>query len=344
MRPFDYVRAETVDEAVAAVAAAPHAMFLGGGTNLVDHLRLGIAGPDLLVDVSRLPLAVVEDLPDGGLRIGAAVRNSDLAADERVRRRYPALSRALLSGASGQLRNLATTAGNLLQRTRCVYFQDVTTACNKREPGSGCSALEGYQRYHAIFGASADCVAVHPSDMAVAMLCLDATVRVHSRVGDRSIPLAELHRLPGDEPDRDNVLRHGELITAVDLPPSRPTARSTYRKVRDRASFAFALVSVAASVDLDGDNTINDVRIACGGVAHKPWRAHRAEDLLHGATASAEGFRQAADAELEAAKPLEGNAFKVPMLRNTMVRVLLDLTEDVGPRDIPSADHHEGDR
>ncbi|HET7303444.1 MAG TPA: xanthine dehydrogenase family protein subunit M [Segeticoccus sp.] len=327
MKPFDYSPAAEVEEAVATVAAAPRAAFLGGGTNLVDHMRIGVAEPDLLVDVSRLPLDRVEDLPDGGLRIGAAVRNSDLAADERVRTRYPALSRALLSGASGQLRNLATTGGNLLQRTRCVYFQDVTTPCNKRQPGSGCSALEGYQRYHAIFGASEHCVAVHPSDMAAGMLALDAVVRVHGPAGQRSIPLEELHRLPGDAPERDTVLEHGELITAVDLPATPFAARSTYRKVRDRASFAFALVSVAAALDLRDDGTIADLRIACGGVAHSPWRAHRAEQVLRGEHVGDDAFRDAAEAELTQAEPLRGNEFKVPMLRNTMLRVLRDLTE-----------------
>lgn len=335
MKPFDYVRADDVDTAIATVAEAPHATFLGGGTNLVDHLHLGITAPELLVDVSRLPLDGIEELPDGGLRIGAAVRNSDLAADERVRRRYPVLSRALLSGASGQLRNLATTAGNLLQRTRCVYFQDVTTPCNKREPGSGCSALEGYQRQQAIFGASPHCVAVHPSDMAVAMSCLDATVRVQGPYGERGIALDDFHRLPGDEPQHDTVLQHGELITAVDLPASAVAARSTYRKVRDRASFAFALVSVAAALDLGEDGTVHDVRIACGGVAHKPWRARRAEEALRGATVGDDAFRAAADAELVQANPLEGNAFKVPMLHNTMVAVLRELA--TGSRYAPAS-------
>lgn len=325
MKPFDYARADDVDTAIATVAEAPRATFLGGGTNLVDHLHLGITAPELLVDVSRLPLDAIEELPDGGLRVGAAVRNSDLAADERVRRRFPVLSRALLSGASGQLRNLATTAGNLLQRTRCVYFQDVTTPCNKREPGSGCSALEGYQRQQAIFGASPHCIAVHPSDMAVGMLCLDATVLVQGPDGERTIALDDFHRLPGDAPQQDTVLQHGELVTAVDLPATGFAARSTYRKVRDRASFAFALVSVAAALDLREDGTIEDVRIACGGVAHKPWRARRAEDVLRGARAGEDTFRAAADAALQEADPLEGNAFKVPMLHNTMVRTLKDL-------------------
>jgi xanthine dehydrogenase YagS FAD-binding subunit len=329
MRPFDYTRAGSVDEAVQAVADAPGATYLGGGTNLVDHLRLGVAQPERLIDVSRLPLDAIEELPDGGLRIGAAVRNSDLAADQRIRTRYPVLSRALLSGASGQLRNLATTAGNLLQRTRCVYFQDVTTPCNKRQPGTGCSALQGYQRYQAIFGASEHCVAVHPSDMAVGMLCLDATVQVQGAGGPRSIPLEQLHRLPGDEPERDTVLEHGDLITAVDLPATPFAARSDYRKVRDRASFAFALVSVAAALDLRDDGTITDLRIACGGVAHTPWRAHRAEDVLRGERVGEEVFRAAAEAELADAKPLPGNTFKVRMLRGTLVRVLHDLTRDM---------------
>src|SRR6185295_11610497 len=264
-----------VSGAVAMLAAAPHGAFLAGGTNLVDLMRLGVATPDLLVDVRRLTSDRIEELPGGGLRIGAAVTNSDLAADRTIRRRYPVLSQALLSGASGQLRNLATVGGNLLQRTRCVYFQDLTTPCNKREPGSGCSAREGYQRDAAIFGASPACVATHPSDMAVALSALDAVVRVQGPDGERAIPLAELHRLPGEEPERDTVLGHGELITAVELPPLA-FAKSRYRKVRDRASYAFALVSVAAALDLAG-GIVRDVRLALGGVAHKPWRATTAE-------------------------------------------------------------------
>jgi xanthine dehydrogenase YagS FAD-binding subunit len=322
--PFDYHRADDADDAVATVIDHPGAVFLGGGTNLVDHLKLGIAHTDLLVDVSRLPLDQVEEL-DGGLRIGASVRNSDLAAHPLVRQRYPVLSRALLAGASGQLRNAATTAGNLVQRTRCPYFQDVTTPCNKREPGSGCSALGGYTRDHAILGASEHCVAVHPSDMAVAMVALDAVVVVLGADGERRVPLVEFHRLPGDTPDRDTVLSHGELITAVELPPLPFAAHSTYRKVRDRASYAFALVSVAAALDL-ADGTIRDVRLAFGGVAHKPWRATRAEAVLRGRPAREEVFREAADAELADARPLEGNAFKLPMIRNTVALVLRGLS------------------
>jgi xanthine dehydrogenase YagS FAD-binding subunit len=327
MRPFEYKRASDAADAVASVAGRPRAAFLGGGTNLVDHMKLGVASPDVLVDVTRLPFDTVESLPGGGVRIGAAVRNSDLAAEAVIRERYPVLSEALLAGASGQLRNLATTAGNLLQRTRCVYFQDVTTPCNKREPGSGCSALHGYTRYHAILGASEHCVAVHPSDMAVALTALDALVQVQGPDGERSIPVADLHRLPGDAPDRDTVLEHGELITAVDLPELPMAAHSHYRKVRDRASYAFALVSVAAALDME-DGTVLDARVALGGVAPKPWRATRAEGVLRGAPAVEETFRRAAEAELAGARPLRDNAFKVPMARNTLVAVLRDLVQE----------------
>jgi xanthine dehydrogenase YagS FAD-binding subunit len=328
--PFDYRRADDAEEAVAAVAARPDAAFLGGGTNLVDHMRLGVAEPALLVDVTRLPMTRVEETPGGGLRIGAGVRNSDLAAHPLVRTRYPALSRALLAGASGQLRNTATTGGNLLQRTRCPYFQDVTTPCNKREPGTGCSARGGHTRDAAVLGASAHCVAVHPSDMAVALLALDTVVHTLGPTGARTVPLERLHRLPGDAPERDTVLEHGELITAVELPASRTARCSAYRKVRDRASYAFALVSVAAALDVgrepDGTGTVRDVRLALGGVAHRPWRARRAEEVLRGGPATDERFRAAAEAELARAEPLEGNAFKVPMARNTLVAVLRTLT------------------
>lgn len=325
MNPFSYERAADAASAVAAVSGHPAAMFLGGGTNLVDHMRLGVAHPDLLVDITRLPLDHVEELPGGGVRIGANVRNSDLAANRLIRARYPALSQALLAGASGQLRNLATTGGNLLQRTRCVYFQDVTTPCNKREPGSGCSAIGGHTRYHAILGASDHCIAVHPSDMAVAMAALDATVIVMGRSGERRIPMTEFHRLPGDAPEKDTVLAHGELITAVELPELSFATCSAYRKVRDRASYAFALVSVAAALDI-ADGVVRDSRIALGGVAHKPWRAVQAEAALRGQTATPENFRRAAEAELAAARVQNGNAYKVPMVRNTLVAVLRDLS------------------
>lgn len=351
MKPFDYERADAPDVAVAAVAERTGARFLAGGTNLIDHLKLGVAEPDLLVDIGRLDLAEIENLENGGLRIGAMVRNSDLAADPRVRQHYPMLSRALLSGASGQLRNAATTGGNLLQRTRCVYFQDTTTPCNKREPGSGCSAIGGYTRYHAILGASEDCIATHPSDMAVALTALDATVIVLGADGRKRIPMGELHRLPGSQPHRDTVLEHGDLITAVDLPApaihGATPAVSTYRKIRDRASYAFALVSVAAELDLDSSGpspTIDSARIALGGVAHAPWRARRAEEVLTGAPATREVFRRAAAAELEAARPVRGNEFKVPMARGALVTVLAELAglppeqpEDQRP-DGPAAD------
>src|ERR1700694_237587 len=327
MNPFRYERASDASAAVAMLAQAPSAAFLGGGTNLVALMKLGVAQPDLLIDVAHLPYDRIELLPNGGIRIGAAVRNSDLAADRTIRRRYPVLAQALLAGASGQLRNLATTGGNLLQRTRCVYFQDVSKPCNKREPGSGCPARAGYHRNLAILGASEACLATHPSDMAVAMVALDAVVRVLGPNGERTIPLVNFHRLPGDEPQRDTLLDHGDLITAVDLPPLAFGARSHYRKVRDRASYAFALVSVAAAIDV-ADNTIRDVRIAFGGVAHVPWRATKAESVLRGAPVTEEVFRQAADAELADAQPLRDNAFKVPLARNTLVRTLLDLTQE----------------
>jgi xanthine dehydrogenase YagS FAD-binding subunit len=327
MKPFRYERASDAPTALAMLAQAPSAAFLGGGTNLVDLMKLGVAKPDLLVDVAHLPYDRIELLPDGGIRIGAAVRNSDLAADRTIRSRYPMLAQALLAGASGQLRNLATTGGNLLQRTRCVYFQDVSKPCNKREPGSGCPAREGYHRNLAILGASEACIATHPSDMAVAMVALDAVVRVLGPNGERTIPLISFHRLPGDEPQRDTVLEHGELITAVDLPPLSFATHSHYRKVRDRASYAFALVSIAAAIDV-ADGMVRDARIAFGGVAHVPWRATKAEAVLRGASATEEVFRQAADAELASAQPLRDNAFKVPLARNILVRTLLDLTQE----------------
>jgi len=325
MNPFRYERASDASAAVALVAPARDSAFLAGGTNLVDLMKLGVARPDTLVDITRLPYDRIEPLPDGGVRIGALARNSDLAANGAIRARYPLLAQALLAGASGQLRNLATTGGNLLQRTRCPYFQDIAKPCNKREPGSGCSARDGYQRNMAIFGASEACVATHPSDMAVALVALDASVLVLGPDGERSISLVDFHRLPGDEPERDTVLHHGELITAVDLPPLPFAARSRYRKVRDRASYAFALVSVAAALDVR-NSVVRDARIAFGGVAHKPWRATKAERALRDAPATEATFRHAADAELADAQPLPGNAFKVALARNILVRTLLDLT------------------
>jgi xanthine dehydrogenase YagS FAD-binding subunit len=327
MRPYSYVLARDVGGAVAALAEAPEGAFLAGGTNLVDLMKLEVMAPDVVVDVRRLTSESVEELPDSGVRIGAAVTNSELAADRTIRSRYPMLSQALLSGASGQLRNLATTGGNLLQRTRCVYFYDTTTPCNKREPGSGCSAIEGHNKNHAILGASEHCVATHPSDMAVAMAALDAFVLVQGRDGERRIPIEELHRLPGDEPQRDTTLEHGELITAVDLPPLPFASNSKYRKVRERASYAFALVSVAAALEVE-EGTVRDVRLALGGVAHKPWRATKAEEALRGEPANEANFRAAADIELEDAEPLRDNAFKVPLARNIITRTLLELSEE----------------
>jgi xanthine dehydrogenase YagS FAD-binding subunit len=327
MIPFRYHRATSVADAVASVAERPDAVYLAGGTNLVDHMKLGIAEPGLLVDVGHLlPLTEIEQLPGGALRIGADVRNSDLAAHPLVRSHYPVLARALLSGASGQLRNLATTAGNLLQRTRCVYFQDVTTPCNKRVPGSGCSAIGGYVRYHAILGASEHCVAVHPSDMAVAMTALDARVVYVDPDGEHRMPLNDFHRLPGDEPDRDTNLPKGALVTAVEIPAPPTGARSTYRKVRDRASYAFALTSVAAELVSDGGR-ITSARVALGGVAHRPWRARRAESTLVGAWETGDTFEKAAAIELEIATPLAGNEFKVELTRQAIVATLRSLAE-----------------
>ncbi|GLZ51557.1 xanthine dehydrogenase family protein subunit M [Actinomycetospora sp. NBRC 106378] len=330
MKPFTYARPSEASEAVAALAADPDARFLAGGTNLLDHLKLGVVEPSQLVDVNRVTSTAIEDLPDGGLRIGAGVPNSDLAADPRVRERYPAVAAAILAGASGQLRNMASTGGNLLQRTRCVYFADPTTPCTKRDLSQGCSAREGWARYHAILGTAADgCIATHPSDLAVALVAVDAQVQVLGPDGARTIPIGELHRLPGDDPTRDTVLAHGDLITAVDLPAPTPAVRnSTYRKVRDRASYAFALVSAAVALEVR-DGTVADVRIALGGVAHKPWRATVAEAALRGRPATDDEFRAAIAAELDAAEPvrspLGGNTFKLPLVTGTVVSTLRGL-------------------
>jgi xanthine dehydrogenase YagS FAD-binding subunit len=323
MRPFAYVKPAGVEEALQAVATGSGAKFLGGGTNLVDLMREGIERPDTVVDVTALPLDEVDELPGGGLRVGALVRNSALAADRRVRDRYPVLSQAILAGASAQLRNMATVGGNLLQRTRCPYFYDQAAACNKREPGGGCDALGGFNRSHAILGVSESCIATHPSDMCVALAALDAVVEVRSVRGTRRIPLSDFHRLPGDTPHVETALAADELITAVEVPPI--AARSRYRKVRDRASYAFALVSVAAAVEVQ-DGTVTGIRLALGGVAPKPWRAHEAERLLLGGPATEEAFRRAADAELAPATVRPGNAFKSGLARATIVATLRELT------------------
>jgi xanthine dehydrogenase YagS FAD-binding subunit len=322
--PFRYERASDTASAVAVIDASPGAKFLAGGTNLVDLMRLGVERPDVLVDVTRLAGGTIDDTDEGGLRIGAAVRNSDLAVDLRVRTRYPMLAEALLSGASGQLRNLATTGGNLLQRTRCAYFQDVTKPCNKREPGSGCPARDGDHRNLAVIGHSQHCVATHPSDMAIALAALDATVHVVGPAGERTIALVDLHRLPEDTPERDTTLERGELIVAVEVPALAFGAHSRYRKVRERASFSFALVSVAAALDV-ADGAVRDVRIAFGGLAHKPWRAYAAEEALRGQPADEASFASAADAELAQARPLRDNAYKIPLAKATLVQTLLEL-------------------
>lgn len=325
MRPFRYERPGDADAAVATLAASPEASYLGGGTNLVDLMRLGVAEPNLLVDVAAVAGDEITETEAGGILVGAGVKNSALAVDPRVRERYPVLSQALLNGASGQLRNLATVGGNLLQRTRCVYFQDVTRPCNKRAPGSGCPARQGDHYNLAILGHSEHCVATHPSDMAVALAALDATVHVRGTQGARSIPLLDFHRLPEDQPERDTVLEHGELITGVELPPLEAARRSRYRKARERRSFSFALVSVAAVLALDGDNNVSEVRIALGGVAHKPWRARRAEAVLQGTGLDEQTAARAAETELEQASPLRDNAYKVPLARNLIVSTLLEL-------------------
>lgn len=330
MKPFTYTRAADAVDAVSTVTADPDARFLAGGSNLVDHLKLGIATPQTLVDVRHLPLNAIEDLPDGGLRVGANVLNSDLASHRRVRAEWPVVARALLSGASAQLRHQATTGGNLMQRTRCVYFQDRTTPCNKREPGSGCSALEGYDRYNAVLGATPSCVAVHPSDFAVALAAVDGVVVTLRVDGERRTPAESLHRLPGDDPSRDTELDHGELVTGVELSPRAAARRSTYVKVRDRASYAFALVSVAAGLELDEDGVVRDVRLVWGGVAHKPWRATTAEELLRGRPLTDDAVRAAADEELGGARTTAGTAYKPAMVRNATSLAFHRLTGALG--------------
>jgi xanthine dehydrogenase YagS FAD-binding subunit len=321
MTPFAYHRARSVDDAV-LLGESTGAHFLGGGTNLIDLAKGGVVQPLLLVDVSRLPLAEVTPLPDGGLRLGAMLRNSDAANHALVRARYPLLSQALVAGASPQLRNMATVGGNLLQRTRCHYFYDTAFAhCNKRAPGSGCDAIEGINRNHAILGASAACIATHPSDMCVALAALRASVRVRGPRGERSIAMADFHRLPGDAPQRDTLLAPGELVLGVDLPPNGFAARSHYLKIRDRASYAFALVSVAAALDVR-DGVVRDAAIALGGVAHKPWRRAEAEARLVGHASGDEAFGDAADLLLQGARPASQNGFKVTLARRAIVRAL----------------------
>lgn len=323
MTPFRFARAADTADAL-RLAAGPASAYLGGGTNLVDLMRETVATPGALVDVTGLS-NTVSPTESGGLLIGAALRNTALAEHPAIRARYPVLSRAILAGASAQIRNMATVGGNLLQRTRCAYFYDAEGArCNKRAPGSGCDALEGFSRYHAILGASPACVATQPSDMCVALAALGAIVHVQGAGGARTLPFTELHRLPGDTPEIDTVLAPGDLITAIELPPLPFATNSAYRKVRDRASYAFALVSVAAALEVE-DGRVRDVRIAFGGVAHKPWRALTAEAALRGGPADGPAFHAAAAAELADAQPLRDNGFKIELVKRTLVAVLGDL-------------------
>jgi xanthine dehydrogenase YagS FAD-binding subunit len=321
MNPFHYVQSTEVDASMQQVAHAPEATFLAGGTNLLDLMKLGVEKPAVLVDVRKLPLAQIEVLPEGGVRVGALARNSDVAQHEIIRLRYPLLSQALLAGASGQLRNMATVGGNIMQRTRCSYFRDTATACNKREPGTGCSALEGIHRSHAVLGTSEACIATHPSDMCVALAALGASVRVKGAKGERSVPFTDFHLLPGTTPQRETVLEHGELILSVDLPPLEAARRSLYLKARDRASYAFALASVAAVLEGEGGR-IKTARLALGGVGTKPWRAQAAEEKLVGQAPSPELFQAAAKAALEGARPRAMNGFKVELAQRLVVRAL----------------------
>ncbi len=328
MRPFRYVRASDPNAAARAVAANPRAKFLAGGTNLLDLMKEDVERPDELVDLTRLKLNEIKPLSEikpanGGVSIGALATNTETANHPLIRQGYPLLTMAIVAGASAQLRNMATNGGNLLQRTRCQYFYDTAMPCNKREPGTGCGAREGLNRMHAIFGWSEKCVATYPGDMANALYALDAVVRVRGAGGrERTIPVSDFHRLPGDTPEKDNNLQHGELITAIELPGSSFAKNSYYLKVRDRASYAFALVAVAAALELDG-GTIRQARVVLGGVAHKPWRSREAEAALAGKPASEESFRRAAEAALQDAKPLEHNAFKVELGKKAIVRALL---------------------
>lgn len=325
MNPFSYERARDVTDALRLISRAG-AKYLGGGTNLVDLMRETVEKPAVLVDVTALSQSITEE-PDGGLVIGAAARNTAVAEHYTVRTRYPILARAILAGASAQIRNMATVGGNLLQRTRCAYFyDDEGSHCNKRQPGQGCDAIDGFNRMHAILGASPACVATHPSDMCVALAALDAMVYLKGRDRERKLPFTDFHQLPGEHPEQETSLRPGELVTAIELRPFSFSGRSTYRKVRDRASYAFALVSVAAAIEID-DGMVKDIRLALGGVAHKPWRAFAAEAALKGNPATEDSFRAAADVELADAKPLRHNAFKVELAKRVITAVLTELTE-----------------
>ncbi len=325
MKNFSYARAGTSQDAVTLISTLPNSKFLGGGTNLIDLMRENIEQPDALIDISRMPSAGITESADGALLIGAEVKNTAVANHPLVRQRYPLLSQAILFGASGQIRNMATVGGNLMQRTRCYYFYDEAARCNKRNRGAGCDAIEGFNRIHAILGASEQCIAVHPSDMCVALAALEATVTVHGPGGERKIAFNDFHLLPGATPDMETSLRRNELITSIELPPLRFASHSQYRKVRDRASYAFALVSVAAAMDIS-DGKVRNVRLALGGVAPKPWRAHEAEKILQGADADLKTFQRAAEAELSPARGFGGNNFKIELAKRTIASVLSELT------------------
>jgi xanthine dehydrogenase YagS FAD-binding subunit len=321
MNRFSYMRADDVAFAINEVSKNGGAKFIAGGTNLIDLMKENVARPNYLIDINRLPLNQIQFSDDGGLRLGALVTNAETAYHPQVERRYPVLSRAILSGASAQLRNMATNGGNLMQRTRCYYFYDTSTPCNKRTPSTGCSASEGLNRMHAVLGANDQCIAVHPSDMCVALMVLDAVVQVRGKNGDRAIPIADFHRLPGNTPDVDTNLRDDEIILSIDLPAKGFADHHAYLKVRDRTSYAFALVSVAAVLEMSG-GTIRESRVALGGVAHKPWRNTQVEALLNGKAATGENFQVVAEAMMRDAKGYEHNTFKIDLAKRAIVRAL----------------------
>jgi xanthine dehydrogenase YagS FAD-binding subunit len=326
VRNFSYTRAGTSVDALSLIARVPNSKFLGGGTNLVDLMRENIEQPDALIDVTRLPSTGITEAGEGGVSIGAEVKNTAVANHPLIRQRFPLLAQAILFGASGQIRNMATVAGNIMQRTRCYYFYDEAAKCNKRNPGAGCDAIDGFNRIHAILGASENCIATHPSDMCVALAALDAKIRVQGPEGERAIALNAFHHLPGDTPHIETALKPNELITSIELPSVPFAKHSRYRKVRDRASYAFALVSVAVAIEIE-DGRIRNARLALGGVAPKPWRAYEAENVLSGAEASMETFRRAAEAELSHARGFQHNSFKIELAKRTIASVLSELAE-----------------
>jgi len=330
MNPFTYVRAANSDEAIATLKREPQAMLIAGGTNMLDLMKEGVHTPSQLVDIRKLPSTEIVT-KDGGIRMGAAARNSDVAYNSLIQERYPVLSEAILAGASAQLRNMATVGGNLMQRTRCPYFHDIAFPCNKRQPGSGCAALEGFNRMHAVLGTSEHCIAANPSDMSVALMALDAVVQIQGSTGERSIPITEFHLLPGDTPHLETVLEHGEMITAVDLPAMPFAWRSHYLKVRDRASYAFALVSAAVVLEIDGE-VIRNARIALGGVGTKPWRSLEAEEVLVSTPATEETFAAAANAAMREARPYRYNQFKIELAKRTLEEALKTVAAKSGDR------------